>query len=200
LCCDIDGYSLHAKVALDADDREGLERLCRDIARPPLKVERLSPVPDGKVVYALRRHWRDGTSAIEFAPLDFIARLAALVPRPRAHVLTYHGVLAPAAKGRDCIVPREGRSTTKATCAVPSTDAIGSTDPRDRPKPKARSTWAELMKRTFAIEVLICDPFGGPRRLIALLTDGLVLRRILTHLGLDNEPRLPCAGEGTSRI
>jgi hypothetical protein len=43
------------------------------------------------------------------------------------------------------------------------------------------------MKRTFAIDVLICDPFGGPPRLIALLTDGLVVRKILTHLGLDTE-------------
>jgi len=44
------------------------------------------------------------------------------------------------------------------------------------------------MKRTFAIDVLICDHCGGPRRLIALLTDGLVVRKILTHLGLDTEP------------
>jgi len=29
-------------------------------------------------------------------PCDFIARLAALLPRPRAHLTRYHGVLAPA--------------------------------------------------------------------------------------------------------
>jgi hypothetical protein len=41
------------------------------------------------VVHALRRRWRDGTSAVVFEPLDFVARLAALVPRPRAHVLCH---------------------------------------------------------------------------------------------------------------
>lgn len=61
-------------------DREGLERLCRYVARPPIKVERLSLDSDGRVIYALRRHWRDGTSAIAFDPLDFLSRLAALVP------------------------------------------------------------------------------------------------------------------------
>ena len=54
--------------------------------------------PDGRVVYRLRRAWRDGTSAIVLEPLAFLERLAALVPRPRAHLLTYHGVLAPAAQ------------------------------------------------------------------------------------------------------
>ena len=43
-------------------DRDGLERLSRYLARPPLTTERLSLAPDGRVVYALRRHWKDGTS------------------------------------------------------------------------------------------------------------------------------------------
>ena len=57
------------------------------------------------MVYRLWRAWRDGTSAIDFEPLAFLERLAALVPRPRAHLLTYYGVLAPAAQWRDRIVP-----------------------------------------------------------------------------------------------
>jgi len=77
LCCDIDGFSLHAKVEIEAHDRDGLELLCRYLARPPLASERLSLAPDGRVIYGLRRHWKDGTRAVVFDPLDFIARLAA---------------------------------------------------------------------------------------------------------------------------
>ncbi len=124
LCCDIEQFSLHAKVRIEAQDREGLERLCRYIARPPIKVERLSLAPDGRVIYALRRHWRDGTSAIAFEPLDFIARLAALVPRPRAHLLTYHGLLAPAAEWRDLVVPRPRAKSSP--CADPKSPSPGS--------------------------------------------------------------------------
>jgi hypothetical protein len=90
LCRDIDGFSFHATVEIEAHDRDGLERICRYLARPPIATERLSLAPDGRVVYALRRHWKDGTGTVVFDPLDFIARLAALVPRPRAHLLTYH--------------------------------------------------------------------------------------------------------------
>ena len=42
--------------------------------------------PEGKVVYTLRRPWRDGTTHIVFDPLTFIERLAALVSRPRVHL------------------------------------------------------------------------------------------------------------------
>ena len=66
-----------AKVALEADDHAGRERLCRYLTRPPIASERLSLDEDGRVVYRLRRHWKDGTRAVVFEPLDFIARLAA---------------------------------------------------------------------------------------------------------------------------
>lgn len=81
-CASLDGFSLHAKVALEAHDHDGRERLCRYLARPAIASERLSLAENGRVVYRLRRHWKDGTRAVVFAPLDFIARLAALVPRP----------------------------------------------------------------------------------------------------------------------
>ena len=178
LCASLEGFSLHAKVALEADDVEGRERLCRYLARPPLASERLSLADDGRVVYALRRHWKDGTRAVVFDPLDFIARLAALVPRPRTHLLTYHGVLAPAAEWRDWIVPAEPRPARRDPSQALAEQAL-------RPDhARKRATWAELLKRVFEIDVLLCPWCGGKRNLIALITDGAVVRRILEHLGL----------------
>ena len=51
-------------------------------------------------MHRLKRPFRDGTTEFLFEPLDFLARLAALVPRPRSHLLRYHGVLAPNARHR----------------------------------------------------------------------------------------------------
>jgi len=42
LCCDVDGFSLQAEVRIAADDREGLERVCRCVTRSPIQIERLS--------------------------------------------------------------------------------------------------------------------------------------------------------------
>jgi len=171
LCCDVDGFSLHAKVCVGAAYRERLERLCRYVARPPLATERLSLSPEGKVVCRLRCRWRDGTEAVVFDPLTFLERLAALVPRPRTHLVTYDGVLAPAAAWRDLVVP--GSPTRLHTSAR---------------APRRRLTWAELLKRVFAIDVHTCPYWGGPRKLIALINDGLVVRKILVHLELSTEP------------
>ncbi len=91
-----------AKITLQV--RPGLERLCRYIARPAVAQDRVAIQPNGDIAYTLKSPWRDGTTALTFAPLDFIARLAALVPPPRANLVRYHGVFAPAARLRPKIV------------------------------------------------------------------------------------------------
>jgi hypothetical protein len=58
------------------------------------------------VRYTLKSPWRDGTTRVIFEPEDFIARLAALVPNPRAHLTRYHAVFAPASPDRARVVPK----------------------------------------------------------------------------------------------
>ena len=114
--------------------------------------------------------------------MTLIERLAALVPRPRVHLTTYHGVFAPAASYRDRVVPPppEGEQD-HASCTED-----GSAQP-ERPRRK-RYSWAELMKRVFEMDVLICEHCGGTRKLLAFLTEPRAVRRILEHLGLPAEP------------
>jgi hypothetical protein len=45
--------------------------------------------------------------------MAFMQRLAALVPRPRLHLIRFHGVLAPNAKLRAKVVPAPSQQTTK---------------------------------------------------------------------------------------
>jgi len=70
----------------------------------PIASARLSEAPDGRIVYRLRHRWRDGTTHVVFDPLDLVARLAALVPPPRANLVRYFGILAPCASWRDVVV------------------------------------------------------------------------------------------------
>ena len=80
------GFSVHAGVAAQAQQREKLERLCRYITRPAVSEKRLSLTYQGKVRYELKTPYRDGTTHVIFEPVDFIARLAALVPKPRVNL------------------------------------------------------------------------------------------------------------------
>jgi hypothetical protein len=182
-------------VLVPAGELERLEHLCRYVTRPPIATERLALAPDGRVVYGLKRHWRDGTSAVSFDPLTFIERLAALVPPPRAHQLTYHGVLAPASEWRDLVVPKPPRPSESTSSPQPH--STSSKPARSSPH---RSTWAELLRRVFAIDVLTCPHCGGTRRLIAFLTDPPVVRKILAHLGHPTEPPAPAPARSTAEL
>jgi len=78
------GFSLHAGVMAEPHQRDVLERLCRYISRPAVSEKRLALTSNGKVRYELKTPYRDGTTHVFFdrgglPPLDFIARLAALV-------------------------------------------------------------------------------------------------------------------------
>jgi len=75
----IPGFSRHAGVAGRADERKKLERLCRYISRPAVSEKQLSLTSSSNIRYQLKTPYRDGTTHVTFEPLDFIARLAALV-------------------------------------------------------------------------------------------------------------------------
>jgi len=86
-CASVAGYSLHADTSIPAGAPDQLERLFRYAGRPAVAEERLSELADGRLLYRLKRPWRDGTSSVVFQPGDLMARLAALVPPPRAHAI-----------------------------------------------------------------------------------------------------------------
>lgn len=64
------------------DRQRKLERLCRYACRPPVATERVSLLEDGRLLYRLKRRWRDGTSHVIYEPLEMVEKLAALVPPP----------------------------------------------------------------------------------------------------------------------
>ena len=110
-----------------ADDRDALEQLCRYITRPALANERVQINAASQVVLKRKTAWRDGTTHLVMSPLEFMQRLAALVPRPRLHLIRFHGVLAPNAKLRALVVPQEvpqvpetpAQQAKPAACAAP---------------------------------------------------------------------------------
>ncbi|MDH4002517.1 MAG: transposase [Xanthomonadales bacterium] len=74
-----------------------------------MATKRLSVDGRGRVVYRYKHPFRDGSTHVVLEPLDFIARLAALVPRPRLNLTRFHGVFAPNFKHRDRIVPQRAQ-------------------------------------------------------------------------------------------
>ena len=125
--------------------------------------------------YQLKTPYRDGTTHVIFEPLDFIARLAALVPKPRVNLTRFHGVFAPNSKYRARVTPaRRGKGGQRAA-----------TDDMDEPtlaEHRAAMTWAQRLKRVFGIDIETCPACGGAVRIIACIEDPVVIEKILAHL------------------
>ena len=114
-----------------------------------------------------------------FEPLEFLERLAAMTPRPETNPIIGHGVVAPHARLRERVIAYGRRvrdPTGSAGSAVPPAPSPGGTGGTTTQR---SWTWAALMHRAFAIDVLACPRCGGRLRLIATIHDPAVIRRIL---------------------
>ena len=201
------GFSLHAAVRCSADDRQALEQLCRFITRAALANERVQCNAAGQVVLKLKTPWRDGTTHLVMSPLEFMQRLAALVPRPRLHLIRFgvcitslrevsgpplreHGVVAPNAKLRAMVVPQGPDGSNEA--APPAECEANCAHHRP-----VRLSWARLLKRVFELDLEHCPNCGGELKIIAAILEQPVIEKILTHLGLQARapPRSPARGQ-----
>ncbi len=106
-----------------------------------------------------------------FEPLDFIAKLAALVPKPRVNLTRFHGVFAPNSKHRALVTPAKRGRGHKARVV------------EERPSPaerRASLTWAKRLKRVFNIDTKTCSECTGAVKVIACIEDPKVIRQIPT--------------------
>jgi hypothetical protein len=78
---------------------------------------------------------------------ELIGKLAALVPPSRKNRVRYHGVLAPDAADRNCIVPGRNVEPTASCLHVEQPVA---------PQPLCRFSWALLLARVFRVDVTEC--------------------------------------------
>ena len=153
----------------------------------------------------LGRPWRDGTRALRFEPSELLAKLAALVPRPRTNLLLSHGALAArgcwrvaqatAPRAQPPAVPAAAPPATIApvphpSAAAPPAPLSARVPPPDYVRPR-HVAWAELLRRTFGLDVLACPDCGGRLHLVATIADPRVIARILAHLGLPLAPPAP---------
>ena len=140
--------------------------------------------------------------------MDFIARLVALVPKPRVNLTRFHGVFAPNSVHRAQVTPaKRGKGNKARTADAPedTTPAGRSRHPASRGisasmhvnagppcpvfapakpayMPSMAITWAQRLKRVFNIDIESCNSCGGPVKIIACIEDPLVIKKVLTHL------------------
>jgi Putative transposase/Transposase zinc-binding domain len=173
-CASVHGFSLHANTQIPAHRRDQLEQLIRYTARGTVSRERLQDDANGDLVSIFTHPWSDGTTGMRLSPLELLEKLAALVPLPHVHLVRDGGGLAPHSHRRGAILP------------TPRQHGLDAPDARHA---SPYWSWARLLQRVFGVEMARC-PFGhqGTLRLIAVITQGEVIRKILRHLKLAADP------------
>jgi hypothetical protein len=202
--------SLHAATCVDGRDRKRLERVARYLLRPPFSLEALSSTADGRVRLDISRRGR----SVTMTPHQLLAKLAALVPPPKVHLVRYGGIFAHRHHLRSAVAPTppspsptpprqlallspDGRP---AWLARPSGDADTRHGSSSDAKPGSESSvsrhrrlsWARLLARVFSTDVTTCPCGGRLRPLGAVLTP----QDITEHLhGARAPPRPPPPGQ-----
>jgi hypothetical protein len=121
-----------------------------------------------------------------------------LIPRPRCHLVRYHGILGPAAKDRAKVVPTPPAPPAPDTAGADSAGSDKVDESRDIDITKlprvSRLPWALLLQRVFMTDALTCSKCQGRMKILAAITKPAAIRKILDHLGIPSEaPRRTAA-------
>jgi hypothetical protein len=174
------GFSVHNFVTVPAGDGRAFEALARYCLRNPVSLARLRWAPGSPTATYLPRAGHDDEKAETLEALDFVARLLAHVPDPRRHLVHYYGAYSNVVRGKlkarglaqksEPLAPGPGEDAPPPACTSPSLAAL-------------RRGWAQLLRRVYEVDPLVCPRCRGVMRVVSFITEGRVIRRILDHLG-----------------
>ena len=158
--------------------------MIRYCARPPFALERLHLVRDrsDQILYLLPKPDPAGRTALRLSALEFLDRLATILPPPRIHRHRYHGVFAPNAPLRPLVTARAQEDNALAAQAPgpplphPTPPAVSSpkseaAPPQPPGTPSRPSRWAVLLARIYEAFPLIYPTCQEPLTFVAFLTD-----------------------------
>jgi len=140
--------------------------------RAPFSPEKMFYDPQScTVVYRSRMHKTRKRNFQLMHGADWLVQLCSHIPDRFEHLVRYAGWYSNRSRGKRRRM--EAQPTEVATREVDEREAA-----------RVRSTWARLIHKVYEVDPLECPKCKGPMRVIALIDDKAVIRKILTHLGL----------------
>ena len=127
-------------------------------------------------------HGPHSEGPIELDVLDFIARLTVHIPEPHERLVLYYGLYSNASR------QRRVSSSRHETSACPADHFDG--DESEWLKTR-RTRWAQLIRKVWQEDPLLCPRCGGTMRIISFITDQTVIDKILRHIGFKHADTPP---------
>jgi Zn-finger nucleic acid-binding protein len=187
------GFSLDAGTRIESGDRDALRRLLLYVLRPALSLKKLTYKPELNLVRYQPSKTNGGPSYHEWTGVEFVRRMAALIPPPRKHVVRYYGALGPCSPLRSAVnCATRGKATSAELEAGYAVTLLGRAAREAGKAAKkaasaARKSWAACMRKVFEVDPVLCAKCGGEMKLVAVILDDGELDRILAHQGWPTE-------------
>jgi hypothetical protein len=115
--------------------------------------------------------------------LELVARVTSHIPDKGQVMVRYYGLYANAHRGK---VRKANR--------VPV--VLGPVE--EGPAPLTSQGWAEMIRKVYEVDPLVCPRCGGRMRVVAFLTEYAVVDRIIRHLKLTFAAEKPPPGDALS--
>jgi len=180
------GFSVHNGVRLARDDEAGREALAQYIIRNPFAVSKITYNPaSGMVIYKSKptpSRSKGGRRNFQvFSATEFIAAITQHIPEKSFQLVRYYGWYSNRGRGKRA----KGKADTASASQSAPPAAVEVLDVSDyQPRKIPSPTWRECIKKVWEIDPLACPKCGGEMKIISFITEAVIIRRILEHLGL----------------
>jgi hypothetical protein len=170
------GFSAHNEVSVAAEDAEGRKKLAGYMLRAPMSLQKMTyDAATGTVIYRSRMHAGLKRNFQVMSGAAWLELLCRHIPDRYEHLVRYAGWYSNRARGE-----RAKKALPYDGLFLPSSGEAPATEFAAR----AKAAWARLIRKVYEADPLECPRCKGPMRVIALIEDPGVIRRILNHLGL----------------
>lgn len=180
------GFSVDGGTFVSAQDRAGLERLLLYVLRPALSLKQLTYKPEQDlVVYRPAKGRPDSPAVLRWSGVEFVARLAALIPPARKHLVRYYGALGPRSPLRRAVsrAARQKANAEELRAGYSTTLPASVARAARKAAAAASRSWAACLRKIFEVYPVLCVKCGGEMTIVAVIMDDAQLDRILASQG-----------------
>jgi len=164
------GFNVDSHVYIEPNDTKALGGLVQYIVRAPLSQEKILAAED-KVIYHSKINPNIRNNFRIYDPLDWIAAIISHIPDKRQQMIRYYGYYSNVKRGK-----LKKKIQIAAECLSAKEPILSSKEYRRR--------WAELIKKVYEVDPLICPKCGGKMSIIAFVKEQPIIHKILSHKGL----------------